>query len=181
MTDFPLHHSGIGERRAVGLAVLLATLLLAAAAILGLTAGVGAVWSAVTSGTGTASGRPAAGAAALAASRGVSVPISIRMVSTPDGQEPAYVGPNGVGARSLFTAKAGEPVTLVVDNDSGMPHTFTVSSLGLNASVSPSAEGLRITFTPTKPGSYFWQCLVPCGPWTMSHVGYMEGYFTVVA
>jgi hypothetical protein len=181
MTDFPLHHSGVGERRAVGLAVLFGALLLAAAAVLGLTAGVGAVWSAVTSGSGTATGRAASGPAAPASSHGLTVPISIRMVSTPDGQEPAYVGPGGVGARSLFTAKAGEPVTLVVDNDSGMPHTFTVSALGLNASVGPSAEGLRITFTPHRPGSYFWQCLVPCGPWTMSHVGYMEGYFTVAA
>lgn len=158
---------------ATGFLTLLIGIVLVMGVLLGLTAGVGAVWSSVTAPVA------AAGPAASAAPAHV-VNISIKDVSTPDGPEPAYVGPNGVGAADLFTVTAGETVKVVVSNEDSMPHTFTAPGLGLNVSINPSAT-TTFTFTPKAAGSYQFACEVPCGPFVMSHAGYMEGSVKVVA
>ena len=87
----------------------------------------------------------------------------------------------------------------------GVGHTFTVPSLGLNvplvgvngnlslcgvAPCSPKQPHNTITFsfkTPAKTGEYHWQCFVPCGlgylygnGGPMSTQGYMGGFLDVV-
>lgn len=54
----------------------------------------------------------------------------------------------------------GKTVSAVAVND--VSHTLTVAALGINIPMPPSST---ITFTVrTKgPGSYTWQCMVPCG------------------
>lgn len=54
----------------------------------------------------------------------------------------------------------GKTVSAVAVND--VSHTLTVAALGINIPIPPSST---VTFTvQTKgPGSYTWQCMVPCG------------------
>lgn len=106
------------------------------------------------------------------------IDVQISDISTPEGTEPAYIGPGGKGAADIFTIKAGTEVQLVVKNGDAMPHTFTVAQLGINLSVAPMATA-KINFTAKTSGTYSWYCAVPCGSWVMSHVGYMKGYFKV--
>ncbi len=167
-----------------GLFTLFTAILLAAGVLFGLTAGVGAIWKSVTS-TGGAAPGPAGKPAATPAAAGNStsspvVHVVIRNVSTPEGPEPAFVGPNGVGAPTLFTATAGRAVTVVIDNKTVFAHTLNASGLGLDVSINPNASK-TFTFTAKVAGTFDYQCMVPCGSWVMSHAGYMEGNLKVVA
>ena len=73
-------------------------------------------------------------------------------------------------------------------------HTFTIPQLDLNVPISGDAAGdadnVTVTFsfrTPQKPGTYTFQCYVPCGTGTsgfegpMAMSGYMQGTLTVAA
>ncbi len=104
--------------------------------------------------------------------------LQISNVSTPEGLEPAYIGPKGKGAADIFTVKVGTEVEVVVKNSDAMPHTFTVPQLGINISIAPMTT-TKFNFTAKTSGTYSWYCAVPCGSWVMSHVGYMKGYFKV--
>ena len=118
-------------------------------------------------------------AAAAAKGGGATIALTIKDVSTPEGSEPAYVGPGGTGAAVLFRAAAGKTVTVTVKNTDSMPHTFTVPNLNLNEDIGPNAT-VRFSFS-APAGTYSWYCQVPCGNWVMSHAGYMKGSFTVTA
>ncbi len=108
-----------------------------------------------------------------------SIPVTIKDISTPIGTtEPAYFGPGGKGAVSLFTIKAGTTEKIVFKNQDAMPHTFTVPSLGLNVMVPPMGSITQSIVAKTA-GTYTWYCSVPCGSWVMTHDGYMKGTFTV--
>jgi hypothetical protein len=108
-----------------------------------------------------------------------SVHITIQDVSTPDGSEPAFVGPTGVGARILFTAHVGQPVVMTVVNRSTAMHSFTAPGLGVNTMIAVGAT-VTIKFTPKKAGNAIsWSCVMPCGDYVMSHVGYQKGYVKV--
>ena len=212
---------GQGRRRylGAGLATLAAGVVLLAAVIFGLTAGVGAIWSTVTSKpvpvqvavaqgyTGavapapatttapapatTTAPAPATTTAAPAAAGGpseknegdaahVTVSLTIENIKTAGGQQPAYVGPNGVGADTLFSVTAGQSVTVSVKNEDSGFHTFTAPNLGLAVTIKPLAT-TTFTFRPSAAGSYQWKCEIPCGGWVMDHVGYMTGALDVAA
>ncbi len=128
-------------------------------------------------------GAPIASAAGHGAATKVKKPQAIRIVikdvSTPDGESgPVLVGPNGVGAKSLFTAHAGRKVVITFVNQSKTMHSFTVSGLGLNTMILVNSTA-KATFTPKKTGTYSWLCTPPCGTWVMANNGYMKGSFTV--
>lgn len=106
------------------------------------------------------------------------VNVTIEDITTPDGSEPAFVGPNGKGAADLFSATAGKEVQVVVTNKDAMPHTFTVTQLGLNVTIAPEAT-TKFTFVAKTGGTYTWYCAIPCGSWVMSNAGYMKGDFKV--
>jgi hypothetical protein len=87
----------------------------------------------------------------------------------------------------------------------GVAHTFSIPSLGINVplygdngdanlcgaapcTTSSPHKVIRFTFTTPSPGSYRWQCFVPCGlgylygnGGPMSTLGYMGGFMKVVA
>jgi hypothetical protein len=95
----------------------------------------------------------------------------------------------------------------VIDSNSGngVAHTFSIPSLGVNVplygnnsnanlcSAAPCTTSsphkvIRFSFTSPGPGSYRWQCFVPCGlgflygnGGPMSTLGYMGGFMKVVA
>jgi hypothetical protein len=100
----------------------------------------------------------------------------------------------------------GRPVRVINSNKgNGVAHTFSIPSLGINvplygnngnANLCAAAPCtlksphniIRFSFTSPAPGSYRWQCFVPCalgwlygngGP--MSTLGYMGGFMKVVA
>src|SRR5262249_50033861 len=77
---------------------------------------------------------------------------------------------------------------------SHISHSFTIMQLNLNVPLPGDpvgdANNVTVTFsfrTPTKAGTYTFQCYVPCGTGTsgfdgpMSTMGYMRGTVTVVA
>lgn len=65
---------------------------------------------------------------------------------------------------------------------SEVAHTFSVTSLGINIPVPPLST--IVTYVTLKPGTYTWQCLIPCGggPYgtqgAMDTAGWMYGSLT---
>jgi plastocyanin len=110
------------------------------------------------------------------------------------------LGPDKAGhdtyVPSKLTVKAGVPVTITVKNYDEGPHSFTVTSLGINETISGHVSATQpstTTFTVTFPtaGTYRWYCAIPCdakhGGWAMtpdskghgpSQDGFMAGYVT---
>lgn len=107
-----------------------------------------------------------------------SIRIVIKDVTTPEGFGPAFVGPGGIGAKTLFTVHAGRPVVLTIVNSSSTMHTLTAKSLGLNAIITVGSTS-HVTFTPKKTGSFAWLCTPPCGEYVMATDGYMKGLIKV--
>jgi heme/copper-type cytochrome/quinol oxidase subunit 2 len=106
------------------------------------------------------------------------IKLTIQDITTPEGSEPAYIGPNGKGAADLFSVEAGKEIQVVVQNKDSMPHTFTVSQLGLNITIAPEST-TKFSFAAKTAGTYIWYCSIPCGSWVMSNDGYMKGDFKV--
>lgn len=104
--------------------------------------------------------------------------------------EHARKGPDGKWHDAFlpakFSVKAGQRVTVTVNNYDDAQHTFTAPTLGVNQMI-PAAAGKKagtVTFTftaPAKAGAYTWICAMPCDPWAMAHDGYMKGHVTVTA
>lgn len=110
----------------------------------------------------------------------LAISLTIKNIKTPGGQQPAYIGPNGVGAATLFSVTAGQTVTVSVKNEDSGFHTFTDPTLGLAVTIKPLST-TTFTFRPAAAGSYPWKCEIPCGGWVMSHAGYMTGAVDVSA
>jgi hypothetical protein len=100
----------------------------------------------------------------------------------------------------------GKPFRVINSNvGNGVGHTFSMPSIGLNvpllgnngnanlcaaAPCTPKSplKIVKFSFTSPGPGSYRWQCFVPCGGGylygnggPMSTLGYMGGFMKVVA
>ena len=166
-------------RTVLGLATLLGGVALAGGAVIGVAAGVGAVWHA-TNPPGGARAGGAARAADAAAAAGIK--LVIKDVQTPQGEQPAYVGPSGlVGSPVLFDLDAGTKTNVTIVNESQMPHSFTSPALGVNVTIPPGPSTVHFSVDPKSAGKVSWQCTFPCGSWVMSHVGYMEGFVEVSA
>ena len=100
----------------------------------------------------------------------------------------------------------GKPFKVINSNaGNGVGHTFSIPTLGINVplygnngnanlcGVAPCTfksphQIIKFSFTSPGPGSYPWQCFVPCalgylygngGP--MQTIGYMDGFMKVVA
>jgi hypothetical protein len=100
----------------------------------------------------------------------------------------------------------GKPFRVINSNaGNGVAHTFSMPSLGINiplygnngnanlcgaapCTLSSPHQVVRFSFTSPGPGSYRWQCFVPCGlgflygnGGPMSTLGYMGGFMQVAA
>jgi heme/copper-type cytochrome/quinol oxidase subunit 2 len=60
-----------------------------------------------------------------------------------------------------------------------MGHTFTINSMGVNVPIPPDTI-VKFNLTFSKPGTYEYVCLTPCGP-GMGINGYMQGYVIVTS
>lgn len=68
---------------------------------------------------------------------------------------------------STITVKSGMPVKIVADmsNIRGCYRDFQIPALGINKAFSESDNTL--TFTPTKPGTYSFRCIMGMGTGTL--------------
>lgn len=97
-------------------------------------------------------------------------------------------------ATNPMPIRAGEPVTITIQNRDEMPHSMTSPELGLNIIVPAAKDGapgtVDFTFTPPRPGTYRWYCAIPCDgdgqAWAMTssargpgQEGFMAGTITV--
>lgn len=62
-----------------------------------------------------------------------------------------------------FAVQPGVPVTITATNYTTVPHTFTVSDLGVSFAILPGAKTKPVktsfTFTPNKRGVFAWHCV----------------------
>ena len=178
------------SRRLTGIAaaMLVAALAVGLGLLVGMTALVGTVWSATTSG---ATGAPSASSSGSGATAAAAAPAGAQHVHLVVNPPPLYGVKNPHGAvvdafvPADFTVHAGKPVVVTVLNYDSMPHTWTAGGLGVNEMVPAggphSPTKVTFTFTPKSAGTFTWQCETPCNPWSMAHMGYMEGTVTVTA
>ncbi|HZE03751.1 MAG TPA: cupredoxin domain-containing protein [Solirubrobacteraceae bacterium] len=75
-----------------------------------------------------------------------------------------------------FNVHSGQPVKLVINNTDNAPHSINSAAAGVNIVVRPGVH--TYTLTVHKKGSFEWQCMMPCDPYSMAHIGYMRGYIT---
>lgn len=85
-----------------------------------------------------------------------------------------------------FAVTAGAKVDVTVLNYDDSSHSFSSSSLKVNALIKggKSSKPSKTTFSfvaPKKSGKYQWWCAMPCDPWAMSHNGFMRGIVSVHA
>lgn len=131
-----------------------------------------------------------AAAATQAAVKTASVAATHMTIVVKSDTEHARKGPDGKWHDAFlpahFSVRAGQRVSVTVNNYDDAQHTFTAPTLGVNK-VIPAAAGKKagtVTFTftaPAKAGTYTWICAMPCDPWAMAHDGYMQGHVTVTA
>jgi heme/copper-type cytochrome/quinol oxidase subunit 2 len=77
-----------------------------------------------------------------------------------------------------FTVHAGSPVKLVINNTDSGPHSIIAPAAGVNILVRPGLH--TYTLLVHRSGRFHWYCMQPCDPYSMSHVGYMQGSITSV-
>jgi len=75
-----------------------------------------------------------------------------------------------------FNVQAGQPVDLKITNKDDVPHSITAAVAGVNIVAQPGTHTYVLMVKTT--GKFLWYCTYPCDPWSMNHVGYMEGYIT---
>ncbi|MHB8492586.1 MAG: hypothetical protein ACYDA6_10305 [Solirubrobacteraceae bacterium] len=78
-----------------------------------------------------------------------------------------------------FHVTVGQAVTLRIDNTDTVPHSITSQEAGVNIVAQPGTHGY--TLVVDRAGRFEWNCMFPCDPWSMQHVGYMRGFITATA
>jgi plastocyanin len=75
---------------------------------------------------------------------------------------------------TTFYAHVGQPVKLVINNTDSSDHSITAPGAGVSIIVKPGVH--TYTLLVRTAGRFEWFCMMPCDPYSMSHVGYMRGY-----
>jgi plastocyanin len=114
-------------------------------------------------------------------------PAHVKLVIRSD-DEHGKKGPEGTWHDAFlpadFSVKAGQQVTVTVENYDEGAHSFTSTEMGVNkiipAGTADKPQEATFTFTaPSKAGKYEWWCAMPCDPWAMTHKGFMRGDVSV--
>ena len=106
--------------------------------------------------------------------------VTLKIVSFDDGAAPLmgkYMKYTAVmGTVNGKEVAGGKTVTNV--SDINVSHTFTIAALGFNMPIPAAPTGKSIvvtaTFTPTKTGTFTWNCFAPCGTGTVGMNGAMK-------
>jgi heme/copper-type cytochrome/quinol oxidase subunit 2 len=121
-------------------------------------------------------GRSAAPMISTSAVASASSPQQISLSVVP-GSKP---GPKGekydAFSKTNFAVKVGKPVRLTIDNKDDAVHSITATSAGVNVVVMPGVH--TYTIVVHQAGHFKWICAYPCDPYSMTTVGYMQGYIT---
>lgn len=113
-------------------------------------------------------------------------PASIVAVAAAPEQVSLYVAPEwkpGPGgerhdafSKTNFHVKVGQQLRLTIDNRDSAVHSITAAEAGVNVVVQPGVH--TYTVVVHQAGRYKWVCAYECDPFSMGHVGYMQGYIT---
>ena len=79
-------------------------------------------------------------------------------------------------SKTNFTVRVGQPLKLTIDNRDTAVHSITSGEAGVNIVVMPGTH--TYTVVVHQAGHFKWVCAAECDPFSMSHVGYMQGYIT---
>ncbi|HTZ88205.1 MAG TPA: hypothetical protein VMB05_16185 [Solirubrobacteraceae bacterium] len=79
-------------------------------------------------------------------------------------------------SKTNFTVKVGQPVQMTIDNRDDVVHSITSTAAGVSIVVMPGTH--TYTLLVRKAGRFKWVCAYPCDPFSMGHLGYMQGYIT---
>lgn len=116
------------------------------------------------------------GASTISASVIASAPQRISLSVAP-GSKP---GPKGerydAFSKTNFAVTVGRPVQLTIDNKDDAVHSITSAEAGVSVVVMPGVH--TYTLVVHQAGRFKWICAYPCDPFSMEHVGYMQGYIT---
>lgn len=77
-----------------------------------------------------------------------------------------------------FTVRAGQPVKLIINNTDTVPHSITSAPANVNIVAKPGTH--TYTLLVRGKGVFQWHCSYPCDPYSMDHMGYMEGTITSI-
>jgi plastocyanin len=112
-------------------------------------------------------------------------PVSVAVASAPE-QVSLYVAPSwkpGPGgerhdafSKTNFNVKVGQQLRLTIDNRDSAVHSITAAGAGVNVVVQPGVHTYTLVVHQT--GRFKWVCAYECDPFSMGHVGYMQGYIT---
>lgn len=171
-----------GSHRLRGVLNLVSGIVLVAAVVFGITAGVGAIWTKVTGHTTTVAAPSAATVSGATVASVVAMKLSVNPpplggVKGSDGQVHDAFVPGS------FTMKVGTTYDVTVLNYDTQAHSWVSPSLSVSASMpagsasSPSVT--HFTIKPTAAGTFQWFCATPCDKWAMTHNGFMRGLVTV--
>ena len=161
------------------------TALIIAVLVVSVAAGVGVGWGIATTTSTSSSGTPKA--------------VSLSMVV--EGHSGGVLAVDNKTHDTMMpenlTVYVGQTITLTAQNFDEGPHTITNAALGIDFYIPghtsagvPSVS--HFTFTPTKAGTYYWYCRLPCdagqGGWAMTQgpgglptqPGFMGGYIIVL-
>lgn len=75
-----------------------------------------------------------------------------------------------------FQVHVGQPVKLVINNTDNVPHSINAPAAGVDIVAKPGTH--TYTLLVRRSGRFEWSCMMPCDPYSMTHVGYMRGYIT---
>ncbi|MHB8491295.1 MAG: cupredoxin domain-containing protein [Solirubrobacteraceae bacterium] len=151
----------------------------AAAAAAQPSTGSGAMGSSTKMGGGAAGAAAGAAAATSSAAASTGAPQEVSLTVTAEGKK----GPEGKMHDDFsvteFHVVVGKPLTLNINNTDSVPHSINAPEAGINLVAQPGTH--KYTLVATKAGKFEWNCMYPCDPWSMEHVGYMRGFITATA
>lgn len=107
---------------------------------------------------------------AIAAPERVSLYVAPAWKPSPGGER------HDAFSKTNFDVKAGQQVQLTIDNRDDVVHSITAGAAGVNVVVMPGVH--TYTFVVRQAGRFKWICAYECDPYSMGHVGYMQGYIT---
>ncbi len=90
------------------------------------------------------------------------------------------LGPDGerhdAFSKTDFNVKVGQQVQMTIDNRDSAVHSITSADAGVSILVKPGLH--TYTLVVHQAGRFKWVCAFTCDPFSMGHVGYMQGYIT---
>lgn len=121
-------------------------------------------------------GHHRAGETAQMSAASAPVPRQISLYVAP-GWKP---GPGGerhdAFSKTNFNVKVGQTLRMTIDNRDTAVHSITSTEAGVNIVVTPGVH--TYTLLVHQAGHFRWVCAYECDPFSMAHIGYMQGYIT---